>query len=43
MKTNHAYELCLEAGIEPTAGALGLVGFIDDIDKIIKKVVKFIK
>lgn len=41
MKTH--YELCLEAGIEPTSGALGLVGFIDDIYEIIKKVVNFMK
>ena len=40
---NHAYELCLEAGIAPTCGALGLVGFIDDVDKIIRKIVSFIK
>ncbi len=41
MKTH--YELCIEAGIEPTSGALGLVGFIDDVDRIFKKVVNFMK
>lgn len=40
---NHAYELCYEAGIEPTSGALVLVDFIDDVGKIIKKVVNFMK
>ena len=40
---NHAYEICHEACIEPTSGALVLVGFIDDVDKIIKKVVNFMK